>query len=124
VLSITVVPEDIESVPRALAQLERALDDEFEKAYEAISWKVAEIANATHAYQNRSGKLEEQTIGTPASGSLSDGTLQTAVVANRPYASFVERKLPFIAPAVEMADPYMVREAEDAFERAVRRVSR
>jgi hypothetical protein len=94
------------------------LDDEFEAVFVRHGERVAETAQRTHEFQNQSGDLERETQAIPPVGRLSEGTLRGGAVAGMPYGEYVEAKMPFLAPAAELSEPFLEEDGAAALERA------
>lgn len=81
---------DVSPLGQALRALHQDLDISMAEAmYEAGSM-VAEEAQRVHAYTDRSGKLSNSIHAEPVSGSFMGEDLFVDVMADTPYAKFVE----------------------------------
>jgi hypothetical protein len=109
---------DITGAIAAADRFVEALDDEFEAVFVRAGERIAETAQRTHEYQNRSGDLQRETQALPPVGKLSAGTLRGGAAAATTYAEFVEEKMPFLAPAAELSEPFIEEDGAAALERA------
>jgi hypothetical protein len=81
---------DVDEIERRGHALFDALDDEMAHAIERAGEIIAEEARQNHAFTNRTGDLEASIRSIPPVGRFLDGTLRGGVVADMPYASYVE----------------------------------
>jgi hypothetical protein len=77
---------ELEARTHALAD---ALDDEMSRAMGECSELVAAEARNHHLYQNRTGDLQDATRAVGTSGNFLRGSLAGGVVADTPYAEYV-----------------------------------
>lgn len=104
----------------AFDRLEGAIDEEMLGVVERAGEALAREARASHAFRNRSGDLEASIRGVEPGGSFLADTLAGGTVAAEPYGSFVEARMPFLAPAWQVIAPYMDQDADYALARAAR----
>lgn len=104
----------------ATARLGRMVDLEVSRAVGELAVKTAAAARREHDFRNRTGNLEGSIESTPPIGSFSSDSLQSSVAAGADYASFVERKIPYLGPAWDSIEPY----ASESLEAALARASR
>lgn len=112
----------------ALMPLTRALDEAMRDAMTAAVQRVAQDAKDRHAFTNRTGKLEKSIRGARASGSFFRNTLHAEVIADTPYAKFVEERVTYrswayLRPAAARTRGEVLRILNDGLTRAVRRLS-
>ena len=81
------------------------LSDAAPRAFDRVAVVTAEQAQRSHWYRNRSGDLQASTRAVDYAGDFFSDTLESAVVASEPYASYVDRISPILAPAWDEAEP-------------------
>jgi hypothetical protein len=122
---------DVDEIERRGHALFDALDDEMAHAIERAGEIIAEEARQNHAFTNRTGDLEASIRSIPPVGRFLDGTLRGGVVADMPYASYVEGSeigaeasasaRPFLQPALEQKQSELDDEVQAAANRAAER---
>ena len=104
--------------------LRQSLDDHMAAAAIEVANVVGIAARAAHGYQNRTGLLESSTHGDSLNwrGSFLAGSLASYVVADTPYAQYVEARedLAFLAPAFNVEEEHLNQMLDDAIVQAVR----
>lgn len=116
------------TVRAALAPIARQIDADMRDAMTAAVRRIAQDARERHAFTNRTGKLEKSIRGARATGSLFRNTLSAEVIADTPYAIFVEERVTwrswaYLRPAERRMRSEVRRILSDGLTRAVRRVS-
>lgn len=104
--------------------MERALAEVLPFALMDASQRVADSAQSSHRYQNRTGQLEANTRPESVRGSWSSGYTLT-IVGARPYGSFLEEGTPtihgfaFLLPAWDRVGQSAADEVAEAMARAI-----
>jgi hypothetical protein len=96
---------DTASLERDTNALLDRLSDASARAFDRVAVVTAEQAQRSHWYRNRSGDLQASTRAVDYAGELFSDTLESAVVASEPYASYVDARSPILAPAWDEAEP-------------------
>lgn len=117
---------DTREVRDAFASLASGLDEALEGAVRAGAAVVVQQAKSQHSYRDRTGRLTRSIRAYAPRGRFTRGTLAVEIIADTPYASYVERgtsrsrAYPYLTPAWERSDAYFAMYARDALEEAVR----
>ena len=117
---------DLPSLRRWVRRYEVNIDRAMRTAMTQAAQLVADEARARHAFTNRTGKLEKSIKGARAVGSFMRSTLRVEVIADTPYARFVEEKITYRAwaylrPARDRTRAAVARLLNDTLAQAVRR---
>jgi bacteriophage HK97-gp10 putative tail-component len=81
---------DLGPLSRALRELDQNLDSAMAAALHDTASMVANEARSNHAYTDRTGKLSRSIHAQPVDGTFTGRNLTVDVVADTPYARFVE----------------------------------
>src|SRR5688500_2626978 len=81
---------DVSPLGHALRALEDNLDDAMAEALREAAVAVASEARTHHEFTDRTGALTRSIHSEPTSGAFMSGDLSVEVVADAPYAKFVE----------------------------------
>lgn len=104
----------------ALADLEEAVEEAVRGAVREHAERVAASAKSDHPYTDRTGDL---TASIRAYAPRALGTvIRSEVVADTPYADYVERRRPFayLGPASDRMEPYFELDTEARLTAAAR----
>lgn len=102
-------------------ELRKSLDDHMAEAAVNVANVVGNAAQAAHGYQNDTGLLEASTRGSwLKTGSFLAGSLASYVVADTPYAEYVEARedLTYLGPAFDVEEQHAAEMLDDALTRA------
>lgn len=113
---------DLSPLGHALRELDDNLDRAMAEAMLDAGNMVAAEARATHGFTDRTGALSRSIHAESSGGSFLDGTLDVAVVADTPYAKFVEEgtRAHVIEPRRAKALRWIGRNGRAVFARRVR----
>lgn len=104
----------------AIRALEEAVEDAVRDAVREHAARIADAAKGDHPYTDRTGDL---TASIRAYAPRALGTaIRSEVVADMPYADYVERRRPFayLGPASDRVEPYFEFDTEARMTAAAR----
>ncbi len=126
-ISLALDATALRDMGRAMRRLPRALDDELERAVRRTAREVAQEAKRSHSYIDRTGYLTRSIAAQETFGQFRDDTLEGAVTATAPYASYVEegttraRAYQYLGTAWLLQRDETEARMQDALEEAARR---
>ncbi len=114
---------DIATVTASMEHLEHSLDDEMRVALDECAKVVADEAAQHHNYENQTQSLQDNTRPMPTEGSFMNGTLASGVIADTPYAVYVNDnpRFVFLRPAYDRMLPRLSAIVQAAANRAARK---
>lgn len=107
---------DMSDVVKKTREADRHIDKGLKNSVEFAAEQTVKSAKQNHTFQNRTKNLEDSIHAEPVIAGHLDAECE--VIAGEDYASYVEKKMPYLQVALDEAEPRLERDLNDYLQSA------